>query len=97
MAKVYAETRMICIVSIWMPLRVSDSFRDKFLLCSVHGHDFATVGPKQSLEVFKKELETKYELKKAACLWADFRQQLCVADRRPCFMQARFMKQFFTF
>ena len=32
-------------------------------MCSVHGDDFTTAGPKEALDWFKKELEAKYELK----------------------------------
>ena len=38
----------------------------KQLMCSVHGDDFATVGPKKSLHWFKDELTKRYGLKEAA-------------------------------
>jgi len=39
---------------------------DGYLLCSVDGDDFTTVGPKSSLDKFVEFLRTKYELKEAA-------------------------------
>jgi len=39
-----------------------------YLLCSVRGDDFTTVGPKSSLDKFVNFLRTKYELKEAARL-----------------------------
>ena len=39
--------------------------RKKNLRCSVHGDDLTTVGPKDSLDWFKKELEKFYELTEA--------------------------------
>ena len=38
------------------------------LVCSVHGDDFATAGPKSSLEKFVEELKKKYEFKESARL-----------------------------
>ena len=40
----------------------------RHLICSVHGDDFTTAGPKESLKWFRKEMERKYELKEAARL-----------------------------
>ena len=40
----------------------------KQLVCTVHGDDFTTAGPKKSLDWLKKELERHYELKEAARL-----------------------------
>ena len=42
--------------------------KEKNLLCSVHGDDFTTVGPHDSLEWFKERLSSKYELKEGARL-----------------------------
>ena len=41
---------------------------ERNLLCSVHGDDFTTVGPKSSLDWFVAYLKTKYELKEASRL-----------------------------
>ena len=38
------------------------------LVCSVHGDDFTTTGPKSSLDQFVILLKQKYELKEAARL-----------------------------
>ena len=40
--------------------------REKRLVMSVHGDDFATVGPKPSFDWFKGQMETMYEPKEAA-------------------------------
>ena len=41
---------------------------EKNLVASVHGDDFTTVGPKSSLDWFRQQLESKYELKEASRL-----------------------------
>ena len=43
---------------------------DKDLLSTVHGDDFAIVGPKPALDWFRAELEKRYELKQGARLGA---------------------------
>ena len=43
---------------------------EEHLMCSVHGDDFTTVGPKSALDNFVIKLRTKYELKEAARLGA---------------------------
>jgi len=43
---------------------------DEHLICSVHGDDFTTVGPKSAPDNFVNKLKTKYELKEAARLGA---------------------------
>ena len=40
----------------------------RHLRCSVHGDDFTTTGPKESLDWFREKMEQKYELKEAARL-----------------------------
>jgi len=39
-----------------------------YLVCSVHGDDFTTVGPKSSLDKFVEDMKSKHELKEAARL-----------------------------
>ena len=41
---------------------------DRGLMCSVHGDDFTTVGPKKHLDWFKSEFMKRYEFKEAARL-----------------------------
>ena len=41
---------------------------DRQLICSVHGDDFTTGGPKEALDWFKGMVEAKYELKESVRL-----------------------------
>ena len=42
-------------------LRACD--RERGLICSVHGDDFTTAGPKREIDWFKEQLEKRYAFK----------------------------------